>query len=183
MTMSVQTCSVMTAPRPWKDLGDRIRAAREAAGLSRRELSIRINTAEHSIYRWEGGLHRPDTDNLFLIAQACGVTVDQLMGRASAQQDMHGVPGALESFLATTEGRTVSDAERVQLLTMPWDKTPSELSFHYALQALRNQQNGDEAVASAEETEEMLRRGLSRGRRVLSDDESQEKRISKPRKR
>jgi transcriptional regulator with XRE-family HTH domain len=176
MRLMEQTCSTMTAPRPWKELGDRIRAAREAAGISRRELSIQVGCSENNCYRWEGGLHRPDTDNLYRIAQACGVTVEELHGEAGAA-DHH---LALDAFIRHhPRGQTVTDAERRQLLAMPWDRIPTSESYFYALEAIRSQQTPAEAVASAEETEKMLRRGLANGRKVLGDDTRESTRIRK----
>jgi transcriptional regulator with XRE-family HTH domain len=174
MRANLHACPIMTAPRPWKELGNRIQAARKAAGLSRKELSFATGASEHNIYRWEGGLHRPESDNLFAIAQACGVTVGALLGET---RDV----GALDEFLATPKGTTVTEAERRALAQMPWDRVPTKESYFYALEALRSQQGPAEAVASAEETERMLRRGLAAGRRTLGHAKEQSTKVRKPR--
>ena len=81
----------------------------------------------------------------------------------------------------------MTEDEHAVLVSMPWDREPTELSYHYALQAIRSQQSPSEAVASADETEEMLRRGEERGRRRIADGERTKKQpISRgpgPRKR
>lgn len=66
-------------------LGTRIRDARTAAGLSRRQLAIRIYGREvgvdrvGSVNRWESGATIPNVNTLTMIARATGVTLDQLI--------------------------------------------------------------------------------------------------------
>ena len=55
------TITMMTRPEReyYRSLGERIRAAREHAGLTQRELGVRIGVSHVSIHRWETAGHRP----------------------------------------------------------------------------------------------------------------------------
>jgi transcriptional regulator with XRE-family HTH domain len=57
---------------------DRLRRARETAGLSRASLSESIDLSVASISRIENGLQMPGADILGRWASACGVTTDSL---------------------------------------------------------------------------------------------------------
>lgn len=58
----------------------RLRAAREAAGLSRRRLGDRLDVDGQTIYRWECGARTPNIDMLRRVAAALGVTAGSLLG-------------------------------------------------------------------------------------------------------
>ena len=65
----------MTSNRP-----NRLRELREAAGLSRRRLSVELDIDSSTIFRWERGERNiPDPQKLWL-AQRFGVTRAYLMG-------------------------------------------------------------------------------------------------------
>jgi transcriptional regulator with XRE-family HTH domain len=162
--------------------GDRIREARQRAGISRQQLADMVGVAYISAYQWERGKYAPSSDNLNKIASVCGVMPHELSGW-DAVSAAHGAPASLERFLETAEGATVTEAEHSALVSMPWDREPTTLSYHYALQAIRAQQSRSEAVASAEETEAMLTRGLARGRRMLGDEKKEPAQRPGPRKR
>lgn len=61
-----------------KTLGQRIREAREAAGLTQTELADKIGSEQTRISEIERGQHVPQIARLFLLADALGVTVDEL---------------------------------------------------------------------------------------------------------
>jgi transcriptional regulator with XRE-family HTH domain len=52
---------------------ERLRAAREAAGLNQRELAERIGKPTNAIAKWEGGFRSPYAGNLGALAAALGV--------------------------------------------------------------------------------------------------------------
>lgn len=61
--------------------GTQIRAAREAAGLSRAKLAAKLGIAQHTVYRWEHGIHsRLSFDTVRDLAAALGVPAEQLVG-------------------------------------------------------------------------------------------------------
>jgi transcriptional regulator with XRE-family HTH domain len=56
----------------------RIREHRENARLSRRELSNQIGYAPITIFRWETGKRIPPADVIPKIAEACGVSIEEI---------------------------------------------------------------------------------------------------------
>ena len=58
----------------------KIKEARKLANLSQTELAERIGVARNTLSGYENGQHDPKSDVLKLIAEACGVTVDFLLG-------------------------------------------------------------------------------------------------------
>lgn len=65
------------ADRP-ETVGDRIRRAREKAGLPRRAVAITLDVTERSIVRWEGGEPVP-LSRLAELAGILGVTLGWLV--------------------------------------------------------------------------------------------------------
>jgi transcriptional regulator with XRE-family HTH domain len=62
---------------PWR-LGDKIRRAREFAGLEQRELANRAGISQATVSAAETGRARPHRSTLVLIAQATGVSYEWL---------------------------------------------------------------------------------------------------------
>jgi transcriptional regulator with XRE-family HTH domain len=58
--------------------GERLREIRKAAGLSQTELGAMLDTpiGQAAIGHWETGLHKPDSDRLFQLADALGVSCE-----------------------------------------------------------------------------------------------------------
>ncbi|MFW0112512.1 helix-turn-helix domain-containing protein [Rothia sp. CCM 9416] len=54
-------------------LQDRIRKAREHAGLKQEELAQKMETTRQTLGRWENGSHIPTEKNLQALAEATGV--------------------------------------------------------------------------------------------------------------
>lgn len=65
------------------DIGKRIKAAREAAGLSAKELADKIGISQTRLSNWEQGINRPMADHIAVIASALGVSTDTLLGTTS----------------------------------------------------------------------------------------------------
>lgn len=62
-------------------LGERVRTARERAGLSSNELARMVGTSQPSVTRIESGeTPKPNVFVVAAIAKALGVTVDELIG-------------------------------------------------------------------------------------------------------
>lgn len=62
------------------DYGDRIRAAREARGLTQFDLGVMIGRRDGDISRWERGALAPKIGTLVNISKALGVPLDYLAG-------------------------------------------------------------------------------------------------------
>jgi transcriptional regulator with XRE-family HTH domain len=63
----------------------RLRAAREAAGLSRERVAIAIGRSWRSICNYEGGHAAPSAHSLLALAELYGVAVDDLLDHEGRQ--------------------------------------------------------------------------------------------------
>jgi transcriptional regulator with XRE-family HTH domain len=63
---------------------DRIRAARQAAGLTQVEVAARLNVQQATVSHWETGRKSPTTANLVRLAFLLGVNVDTLIDEVAA---------------------------------------------------------------------------------------------------
>lgn len=62
------------------EVGSRIRALREEAGLTQSELAALAYVTRQSVGNWERGNTLPDVQSLQLVARALNTTVDGLLG-------------------------------------------------------------------------------------------------------
>ncbi len=60
-------------------LGERIYSLRKARGLSQEELAAAVGVSRQAVSKWELGESQPEVDKAVLLAQALGVTTDQLL--------------------------------------------------------------------------------------------------------
>ena len=60
-------------------LGRNIQAARQAAGLTQRQLSIILDCNQNTISRWEVGATKPDLDTLARLAAELRTTASDLL--------------------------------------------------------------------------------------------------------
>ena len=63
-------------------IASRLRTFREASGLSQRELARQIGQDQSNIRYWEQSGNLPRSDVLIPMAQALGVSVEELLGEA-----------------------------------------------------------------------------------------------------
>lgn len=68
-------------------MGNRMRERRDQLGLSRAEVARRMpgKVNENQIYRWEKGLHQPNSDTLQALANVLDCDVSQFMGPAAVK--------------------------------------------------------------------------------------------------
>lgn len=62
--------------------GERLKAAREAAGLSQAEVARRLDISRQAVGQWEAGGATPNPETLAMLADMYGTTVDALLGRS-----------------------------------------------------------------------------------------------------
>ncbi|HHW14822.1 MAG TPA: helix-turn-helix transcriptional regulator [Firmicutes bacterium] len=82
-------------------LGDVLRKARKAMGLTQAELAARLEVSESAVRMWELGQREPDIQTLRNLSLLLGIPADVLLGletaRPTAREDevaniMHGLP-------------------------------------------------------------------------------------------
>lgn len=64
-------------------LAEKIRELRAAQGMSQEALAERLHVSRQAVTKWETGAGVPDVDNLLALADAFGLTLDELLGRTS----------------------------------------------------------------------------------------------------
>lgn len=60
-------------------MGEKLRAARKAAGMTQAELAEAVGCYQKDISRWEAGTHEPGALTLKKMAQALGCSMDDLV--------------------------------------------------------------------------------------------------------
>lgn len=83
-------------------IGEQIKTARKAKGVSQEELAVRLGVVRQTVSKWENGMSVPDADVLIQIAELLDVPVSQLLGMEpeSGVQDMAGELARLNKELA-----------------------------------------------------------------------------------
>ena len=104
------------AANGYEELGHRIAVLRALRHLSQEALAQRIGVKRGSVAAWEVGKAGPGRDTLPRVADALGVSVDALLGRAPADGPPSLPMRAAERFRAAREARGLSVAEVVRPL-------------------------------------------------------------------
>jgi transcriptional regulator with XRE-family HTH domain len=82
--------------KPRTDFGQRLTDARERAGMTQQQLAEKLGTSQRAIARWERDSVALRPDQLFVLADAIGVSLDYLIGRSQERQPaVKGPPGKL----------------------------------------------------------------------------------------
>lgn len=84
-------------------IGEQIKTARKAKGVSQEELAVRLGVVRQTVSKWENGMSVPDADVLIKIAELLDVPVRQLLGiepESGSVQDMAGELARLNKELA-----------------------------------------------------------------------------------
>lgn len=74
---------------PARSLGDRIRARRDAVGLTQEKLAAKCGVSRAAVAQWEAGVTRPSLDNLVKAAEALNVWLSWL---TVGDQSLPGAP-------------------------------------------------------------------------------------------
>ncbi|MBI4321869.1 MAG: helix-turn-helix transcriptional regulator [Chloroflexi bacterium] len=64
----------------WQTTGQRLKEARDQAGLTQEGVADRLGVTWQTVWYWEAGRSRPSTDRLVALARLYGVTMDWLLG-------------------------------------------------------------------------------------------------------
>lgn len=114
-------------------IGERIRQARNAAGLSLRALADKAGVTAMAISKYENGQSTPSSEVLLALAKALGVRVEYFFRQAALKLDhveYRHLPSMLEKEKRKIESSVVDQVERwVELeafIPTPWSK-PFEL--------------------------------------------------------
>lgn len=84
-------------------IGEQIKTARKAKGISQEELAVRLGVVRQTVSKWENGMSVLDADVLIKIAELLDVPVSQLLGiepESGSVQDMAGELARLNKELA-----------------------------------------------------------------------------------
>jgi transcriptional regulator with XRE-family HTH domain len=108
---------------PWNAqlaaLGALLRAQREAAELSLRELSDRTNVSNAYLSQLERGLHEPSLSVLRAIASALGIPLGSLLAHAGVLEESdQGGPQPRETEAAILRDPELSEPQRTALLSV-----------------------------------------------------------------
>lgn len=68
-------------------LGETILKYRQERGLSQERLAERVGVSRQAVSKWEVGDAIPDTDKLIPLARALGITVDELLGNVTEEEE------------------------------------------------------------------------------------------------
>lgn len=60
-------------------IGDRIKSARLAKGMSGDDLARAIGTSRQTVSNWERGVYTPSRDNIFALSKALGIAPENLI--------------------------------------------------------------------------------------------------------
>ena len=73
-----------------KTIGDRIKFHRKRLGMTQEQLAERMGVSAQAVSKWENNLSCPDISVLPELAEVFGITVDELLGKASpAGEQVH----------------------------------------------------------------------------------------------
>mgnify|MGYP005789402165 CR=1 FL=1 len=61
-------------------IGENIRNARKAAGMSQAELAERLNVRQKDVSRWENGAHIPSLETFAEICRQLNASADEILG-------------------------------------------------------------------------------------------------------
>ena len=126
-------------------VGDRIRRAREDAGLSLSQLAERSGVSKGYLSTLENeDDKRPSGETLYAIAEAVGVTMSALLGRRMLADPATDIPESLQAF---ANERGLSDKETRMLAGIEFrgvrPQTPER--WEYIFNAIRTSQALDDA--------------------------------------
>ncbi len=74
------------------ETANRLLQYRKQAGYSQEELAEKIGVSRQAVSKWERSEASPDTDNLVVLAELYGVSLDEMLGLKTAKEESHEEP-------------------------------------------------------------------------------------------
>lgn len=84
-----------------KTLGQRIQEGRRAAGLSQEALGEQLHVSRQAVSKWEADAAIPELENLIAMSRMFGLSVGQLLGVETPQEDGEAPQGSPEELTET----------------------------------------------------------------------------------
>ena len=113
---------------------NRIKQAREAKGLSQKEVAITLGVSAPTVSEWESGKKRPRSSKLPALADLLGVSADYLLGTEETKKDTTENGGAEKLIIDTTNLQKAVDVASKQILRRMVDNmSPEEAEKMLAL--------------------------------------------------
>ena len=79
MVGSIRIAKQANPGRKWRDLGQRLKRARESSEMTQETTAEQLGVSSHAVSMWETGSTRPDQSRLPRIAALYGVSTDYLL--------------------------------------------------------------------------------------------------------
>lgn len=102
-----------------KEIAARIKGARKAARLTQVEVAEKMGVDRVVVSKWERGMHALDIRRLYTIAEACGITVANLIP-----------PEVLGLDKTPANGYSLDEYQEAAARTISRDLMPSEIETH-----------------------------------------------------
>ena len=69
-----------------QEIGQILRAAREAKGLTQKQVATEIGRKQQVVGHWETGYAQPDANTLFELCDLYGISVDEAFGKKKEEK-------------------------------------------------------------------------------------------------
>ena len=96
----------------WKNIGDRIKEARNKLGLTQAQLAHQVGVSSQTVWSWEAGRVKPTYEHLEELAFRCEVSTAWILGRDVLEAEL--LKEASVSFHDAVEGLPLEDIETIQ---------------------------------------------------------------------
>ena len=101
-----------TREHQWKNIGDRIKEARNKLGLTQAQLAHQVGVTSQTVWSWEVGRVKPTYEHLEELAFRCEVSTAWVLGRDVLEAEL--LKEASASFHDAVEGLPLEDIETIQ---------------------------------------------------------------------
>lgn len=133
---AILTAKLADASVRGASIGDRIRSARERAGLNKSELAAQAGVTYRMVHAWETGEKDPSAESLRRMSGVLAVSIEELLGVAEGQDPPF---AAWTEFVKTPQGQSMTTEERRMLQSIAWPagQQPTVAAYMVALSAAR----------------------------------------------